>query len=377
MEFKANFEENSGNYLNPEATLPDGGLYSAGVSVSLAQGFLINERMAAVKKAKIFMQQTKAERELAVNTLLVKASEAYFMWLEAYQEQKIYHRFLKNAAIRLEGIKRNVVVGEKAPIDSVEAKIAMQSRRLNAEQAKLKTRKAMLYASNYLWMANIPLQIQENITPVIPEANTIATSLSFKTMEELEFAMANHPKIRNLESKIAALEVDNALKKNKLLPKVDLQYNFLASDVNAFSNFNTANYKAFVNLSFPLFLRKERGDLKLNKYKLQEIKFERTTTALAINNKIEAIQTEISSLEEQTSLIEAMVVNYTLLLAAEERKFTLGDSSLFVINAREQKLIAAALKANTITVKTLLANVSLFEAYGKANLNDTNYNSTY
>ncbi len=187
-------------------------------------------------------------------------------------------------------------------------------------------------------------------------------------MKELEFAMANHPKIRNLESKIAALEVDNTLKKNKLLPKVDLQCNFLVSDVYAFSNFNTANYKAFVNLSFPLFLRKERGDLKLNKYKLQEIKFERTTTALAIKNKIDAINTEISSLEAQTSLIEAMLVNYTLLLAAEERKFTLGDSSLFVINAREQKLIAAALKANSITVKTLLANVSLFEAYGKANL---------
>ncbi|WP_317039185.1 hypothetical protein [Polaribacter atrinae] len=35
IEFKANFENNDGYYLNPENTVPEDGLYSAGVSVSL------------------------------------------------------------------------------------------------------------------------------------------------------------------------------------------------------------------------------------------------------------------------------------------------------------------------------------------------------
>ena len=78
-------------------TVPEEGLYSAGVSVSLAQGLIMNERMATLKKAKFFQEQTKAERELLVNQLLYDASIAYFKWLQAYNEEQIYINFLNNA----------------------------------------------------------------------------------------------------------------------------------------------------------------------------------------------------------------------------------------------------------------------------------------
>ena len=69
IELKANFEENEGLFLNPEGTLPQDGLYSAGVSFSVAQGLLINKRMASVKQAKLFREQAKADRDILVNTI--------------------------------------------------------------------------------------------------------------------------------------------------------------------------------------------------------------------------------------------------------------------------------------------------------------------
>ena len=45
VELKGNFEENTGDFLNPEASIPDNGLYSVGVSVSLAQGLFINKHV--------------------------------------------------------------------------------------------------------------------------------------------------------------------------------------------------------------------------------------------------------------------------------------------------------------------------------------------
>ena len=42
VELKAAFEENTGYFLNPEAVVPQKGLYSAGISVSLGQDLLIN-----------------------------------------------------------------------------------------------------------------------------------------------------------------------------------------------------------------------------------------------------------------------------------------------------------------------------------------------
>ncbi len=93
MELKANFEQNSGQFLDPSLTVPNEGLYSAGVSFSLAQGLLINDRMAALKKAKIFVRQSQADRDLLVNEIIVEASKAYFEWLQATNEQKIYTNF--------------------------------------------------------------------------------------------------------------------------------------------------------------------------------------------------------------------------------------------------------------------------------------------
>ena len=46
-----------------------------------------------------------------------------------------------------------------------------------------------------------------------------------------------------------------------------------------------------------------------------------------------------------------MVTDYERMLEAEERKFQLGESSLFLVNSRESKLIDGQLKAISIQNK--------------------------
>ena len=53
-----------------------------------------------------------------------------------------------------------------------------------------------------------------------------------------------------------------------------------------------------------------------------------------------------------------------MLLKGEERKFFLGESSLFLINSREQSLITSQLKENEINVKRLSAMAKLFNVLG-------------
>jgi outer membrane protein TolC len=372
IEFKGNFEENTGEFLNPELAVPDGGLYSAGVSFSLAQGLLINERMASLKVARFFREQTKADRDLLVNDLLFEASKAYFGWVEATNEQRIYVTFLENASVRLQAVTRSVEVGENAAIDITEARIAVQNRELNLEAANLKRRKAALLVSNYLWLNNIPMEIQDDVIPEVPAIAVLETSLRLEGITDPSILINTHPKLASLDAKIEGLTVDRFLKRNKLLPKIDLQYNFLTTESDQLNSFNTANYKAFVNLSFPLFLRNERGDLKLASLKLADANFERVSTSLNLQNKITAVSAEIRSLETQNNLIRIIVQDHEALLEAEERKFTLGESSLFLINAREQKLIDVQLKENELIVKQLSATASLFNTLGIADPVNTN-----
>ncbi len=364
IEFKGNFEENTGAFINPQNTLPEDGLYSAGVSLSLAQGFLINERMAALKKAKLFTQQSEADRRSMLNKLLFDASTVYFNWMEAVNEAIILRSFVDNATVRLKAVERSVEAGDKASIDITEARIILQDRILQLEAADLKRMKAALELSNYLWFESVPLELEDSVLPQAPNDNILALSQLEVDPKDIVNALTNHPILESQSAAIEGLKVDRRLLRNRLLPKVDLQYNFLSEEYEPLDQFNTANYKALLNVSFPLFLRKERGDLKLANLKLQDATFERTATEVSLQNKIESVYMEIASLERQVDLSEAMITDYGTLVAAEERKLFLGESSLFLVNSREQKLIDAQLKQNDLLAKNYIAKVTLFNVLG-------------
>ncbi|MFQ3306684.1 MAG: outer membrane protein TolC, partial [Polaribacter sp.] len=166
VEFKANFEQNEGVFLNPENNVPLDGLYSAGISVALARGFLNNKRMNALKQAKFFLNQAKEDQQILVNQILYDASLSYFNWLKTYNEKRVFASFLNNAKVRFEGTKRAFQEGDKPAIDTLEAGITLNSRRLNLEKANIKLIKSSLELSNFLWLnENTPIELKENIIP--------------------------------------------------------------------------------------------------------------------------------------------------------------------------------------------------------------------
>lgn len=364
VEFKASFEDNDGEYLNRSLTTPDEGLYSAGVSVALGQGLFIDKRMASVRKARFFKNETKATRDLMINELLYEASVAYFSWLEATNEENIYTSFVKNSEERLKAVEKSVEVGDKAAITISEARINLQTRLLGLEEAIQKRKIGALKVSNYLWVNSLPLELTEAVYPKTPNGVEVEDSLLLVASSELERFTDNHPKLKKIEAKIEGLKVDLSLKKNKLLPKIDLNYNFLSQKATPLNSFKTSEYKAFVNFSMPLFLRKERGDLQLSKLKLQDANFTRASEKLVIRNKIQEAQVNIGSIKNQLYIVENMIKDYNVLVKGEERKFSLGESTLFLINYREEKLIQAQLKENSLSVKELKSKAKLYNTLG-------------
>ena len=151
IELKGNFEQNSGVFLNPQNSVPEDGLYSAGISASLGQGLFINKRMADLKKAQLFREQTKADRAVLVNQILYDASLAYFKWLKAYNETQIYTQFLSNAELRFRAVKRSAETGDKAAIDSVEAKIAAKKQSVEFRASKSKINES-LFRTFYIFV---------------------------------------------------------------------------------------------------------------------------------------------------------------------------------------------------------------------------------
>jgi outer membrane protein TolC len=361
IEVKAGFDNSEGVYLNPQNTLPNQGLTSLGITVPLGQGLLINQRMADLRKAKIQIQLSQAERKLQAIEVLYNASVAYFNWKRNYSEVQLYIEYLKNAEIRFNGVASLIKNGDKPAIDSVEAGIIVRNRKLSLEDSQLKLAKSKLELSNYLWLENnVPLELQDTIIPEIKLENTIKETLKTNELLVENISIENHPKINSLQSKLDILEVERKLKANSLLPKIDLGYHYL-SEQSAWNNTNFNNYKVGVNFSFPIFLRKERGGLQLAKFKIQDTQYSLDLERVQLKNKINAQQTEINSLERQRKLISDLVRDYDTMLTSEERLFSFGESSIFLINSRENNLVSSQLSELSLENRYLISNAELFK----------------
>ncbi|WP_396173289.1 TolC family protein [Flavobacterium sp.] len=361
IEIKAGFDNSEGVFLNPENTMPNQGLTSLGINVPIGQGLFINQRMADLRKAKIQLSLSQAERNLMAIAVLYDASIAYFNWKRNFNEVKMYETYLVNANIRYKGIENLIKEGDKPAIDSVEAGIIVRNRELSLEDSQLKLAKAKLELSNYLWLENnIPMELQDSI---IPEENLMFTVKETLRTNELMVAnqsIANNPKINALENKIQMLDVERKLKANMLLPKIDLGYSYL-SEPSAFDQYKFQDYKVGLNFYFPLFLRKERGSLKITKFEMQDAQFNLDLEKVQLTNKIIAQQTEIASLEKQKKLIDDLVKDNQTMLNSEERLFTFGESSLFLINTRENNLVNVQISQLSIENRYFNSNAELFK----------------
>ncbi|QYJ68597.1 TolC family protein [Flavobacterium litorale] len=360
IEIKAGFDNSEGVFLNPQNTMPNQGLTSLGITVPLGQGLFINQRMADVRAAKLQIQLSESERKLEAILVLYDAAEAYFTWKRSYDETKLYENYLEYARVRYKGVETLIEQGDKPAIDSVEAGITVKNRRLNLENSQLKLTKAKLGLANYLWITDIPVELEDN---VIPEENlmvTVQETLRTNNLITETSFIDSHPKILALENKISILDVDRRLRANMLLPKIDVGYHYLSEPSN-FNNYRFEDYKIGINFAFPIFLRKERGKLKLAKLKIQDTQFELDSERVTLKNKIDAQQTEIQSLQKQKQIIDQLVESYATMLRAEERLFTFGESSLFLINSRENKLVSERISQIDIENRFYMSNAKLFK----------------
>lgn len=362
VELKASYENSDGTYLNPEYNTPEDGLYSAGVSLSLAKGLLINERMATLKQAKLYIKQTEAKQKLLVNEILYEAISVYFNWLKSYEAQLVYKDYVANAKVRLGNVKTSFFAGDKPAVDTLEARINLNSRQLDLEKARIGYVKSTYELSNYLWLDdNLPLELDVKMTPDTETILSIDMILNSSILNSDDVLIEDHPKLQELELKKSILTVDKRLKINNLLPTVNLQYNFISSEYEAINTFSTANYKSGLQVVLPLFLRKERADLKLAKLKLQDLEFDILTTKVQLKNKIQSALEEIDSYSTQYQLLIELVGNYKQLVTSEERKFSLGESSLFLVNYRGVKLIESELKRIDAEYQVFMSKSSLLK----------------
>ena len=365
----AGYEVHRGEYLNPEATTPGGGLWYAGASVTLGQGLFIDKRRAELRKAEIFDKSTEAEQALLLNDLLYEAGQAYWNWFEAFQATLIFEDALDLATQRFEAVIQGASLGDRPMVDTLEAGIQVQTRELALADARLKLKNAAALLSVYTWADGIlPLEVDSTTIPVSP-----VIDLTTYGAEVLEFNnsidLQNHPAILAMQFEMQSMAVDQRLNKEMLKPVVNLKYRALSENIQGdpLGQYSIADYNWGLEFKMPLFLRTERSRVKQTELEMRQLDLDISATAADLNFGIESSLNDLQTTFQQIQLFQVTVVDYQRLLDSERQLFDAGESSLFLVNSRELGYINAQLKLTELTAKNRKA--ALAAQYSTGTLN--------
>ena len=371
--FRAGYEQNQGDFLNPQEVMPSSGLVYAGIAIPLGNGLLIDERRKEFQEAKLLLEASEIERQVYLNQLFQEASVAYWQWFQAHETFEITMEAFELAKTRFLGVRQNFLQGNIPAIDTLEAFILVQNREIAQFEAYNEFQKAGAQLSNYLWSDDLqPLMLAPNIVP--DDQETVQTILPV-SQEGVSAILQNirlsHPELLLYDNKLGLLDIDRRMKVEKLKPKLNVNYNFLSAPVNGevIQNFSTNDFKWGFEFSMPIFLRKERGDLQLTKIKIDQVDLQFQEKSLEINNKVRALHTEMLTLLDQIEIFRRAVNNYQSLLNGEKTKFLGGESSLFIVNSRENSLVNAEIKLVELISKFMQTKAKFYQATGSFELN--------
>lgn len=342
LSFQAGYQTTGGDFLNPEKVTPGVGLINAGFAAQLGAGLLMDSRRAALRQAQIGVEQGQIDRLLLLNKLYYEATQAYYRWSLADQALRIAEEALDLATFRYDAVRESFRYGDVPAIDTVEAYTQVLNRLYRLREAQTSWVESVNIAGVYIWdQDRVARQIPPGLRP---------TSLNNRPdlMEELSLAISDdHPELRRLENMRGIIDIDRRLAAEYLRPTIEVKYNFLTENVvnvagqELFENsqFFVNNYDFGARVAWPIFMREARGRLGMNKIRMSMVEQDYFNQRAILGANLDAALVELKNLRDQIQFFATNVDYLGRLLEGERELFLNGESSLFLINARESQLV--------------------------------------
>ena len=363
---KFGYEYGVGANINPEQYTSSYGLPYVGLEVGLMQGLLIDYRRADLLKSKEYVNYYSAEKNIQLNGLLYESSLKYFDWLFSLKQLSLNNYFMELAKQRLLGIESLASVGERAAMDTIEAAILYQSRLLDFQSAQIDIQKQNNDLAVYNWSAN-GASI-DAIYTTIDSIDTYYEKAKKGIVKQLYQDSSYNPIIEKYNSYQKVLGIEARLKREMIKPKLNVNYNALSYNPDSYSPvYSQNNYKWGLDLSFPLLMRKSRNEYKMAKISFQNNSLELANKTNELDFKLNALKQIINILSEQLQNAERSVKYNKQLVEAEKLRFNNGESSLFILNARENKWLESELKLVDYKYKFIKTSISIIYLKGSLN----------
>jgi len=339
IDIESGYDVNNGQFINTENTLPENGLLYAGLKIPIGSGLLFNERRKVLEEAKLIGEQIELKRIEKYNEIILKASKRYVKWQIADEKQKLFNRMVAIAVERFENVKASYLEGANPAIDTLEAKIIVDNRNQEVLKNQEKLMKARLDLSIYLWDEGyVPLEVNDITYPEPFNINQWQDPVDEIIINQQSYA-SNNTQILRINNDQKLLENEKRLLKENLKPEFNIRVNPLLNTSDNSVSFSQNNYKLGAHFSYPILNRKVRGKLALVELERQENQLDQVNLMRNIELNLNAQINSTEFIKNRHTIAKENAKNSQSLVQAEMEKFSIGESSIFLINAREQKQI--------------------------------------
>jgi outer membrane protein TolC len=264
-----------------------------------------------------------------------------------------------------------VKAGDRPAADTTETQAQINQWEQAYLESRLNRQKAQWKLSDHLWTENgNPYFLPENVEPDQAARSRLAEQVPITAVDEwIDPLRKTDLTWIGLSLELQQYQIDRRLYRQELLPSVRFEYNQLGKENNLIKTLQQPwwqdQFRYGLKMSIPLRLSTERGQLRSIEGKIQQTRWKQDWLIWKTTNRIRMTHTELSTLIKQTKAQQQLLKQYADLLGLEWLRFRQGESSLFLVNARESRYQESRQKLLELYYKFRKASIEIDQVSGR------------
>lgn len=307
-----------------------GGEYRAGVSLPLLRDRLIDkQRTGLLTSAQLILLKQQDAESIKIK-IYQEAIKAYWQWVEAGLQLETFKQLLNLAQKRQKAIEQQAKLGDLAKLAISENLQQIIQREQLLNQGQMIFEQAAIRLSLYLRNAQgQPQTPNDKALPSLPH--------HLESRPPTQATIIGHPSLKKLTHYMNMMKLKRNQARNELLPQLDgTAYTFKQNGTGGYALLIPQAAMVGVSFKFPLLQRQAKGNLISAEQALRQTRIEKKFLYEQLNNDYSNLLIGINRYMRQVSLLQTELQLAQIIQTGETKKFYQGDSTLFLVNQREQ-----------------------------------------
>lgn len=323
----------------------DRGEFRAGVTVPLLRDGYVDPKRAGLWTSRLAPQIAEASVGEKKIEIVRSVTLKYWSWVESGHALRIARYLLKLAEDRNAGIKERVERGDLAEIEYADNQRAILSRKSAIVSLERVAQGNAIELGFYLkGLTDAPDIAPDAAVPPLPEP---APEREHVLEREVDEALGRRPDIARIVAQQEQLKIELSLARNQVVPELDFTA-MVAKDLgHGPERLEPLEVELGLVLDVPLTARSARGKRAQVTAKRAKLSLQAAVLRNRISADINDAMVAEATARERLGLARTELSLARRLAAAERDAFLLGNSTLLVVNLREQAVADAALKEVT------------------------------